>query len=42
MPQLVISKDVTSTLIANGNNWPSYNVPFFKEIYEYAGFEEAF
>jgi hypothetical protein len=38
----MISQDVTKILVANGNYWPSYNVPFFKEIYQFAGFEEAF
>lgn len=36
MPGLVYGADMTSHLLRG--YWPSYNVPFFKQIYEGLGF----
>jgi len=38
IPGLVVAADVTDQLIRG--YWPSYNVPYFKEIYERSGYPE--
>jgi hypothetical protein len=40
MPGKVVSGDVTVHLMTQGY-WPSYNVPFFTEIFDYAGYPSA-
>jgi len=41
MPGLVMSADVTHVLMQQGY-WPSYNIPYFPQIYEYSGTEQMF
>lgn len=36
-----MSEDVTKVMIEQGNYWPSYNVPYFKEMFDYAGYDKA-
>lgn len=36
MPGEVYGADVTQTLV--GGYWPSYNVPFFKKVYDKLGY----
>lgn len=42
MPGLSHSADVTDVMVSQGNYWPSYNVPYFEDVYAYAGFETAY
>lgn len=39
MPGKIVSGDVTDVLISQ-TYWPSYNVPFFTEIFNYAGYDQ--
>lgn len=38
MPGFARVNDVTSVFVAQ-NYWPSYNIPYDREVYEYAGFK---
>jgi hypothetical protein len=40
MPGAVRSADVTH-MLANGGYWPSYNVPYFVDLFDLAGYPEA-
>ncbi len=41
-PGLAISEDVTQVMLNQNNYWPSYNVPYTKEMYRLSGFEAAY
>lgn len=41
MPVVGYNRDVTAVLVAQ-SYWPSYNVPYIKEIYDYAGYQKAY
>ena len=39
LPGFVVSADQTAALRTNGY-WGSYNIPFYKKVYEISGFEQ--
>lgn len=41
-PGLAISEDVTQVMLSQGGYWPSYNVPYTKEMYKLSGFQAAY
>lgn len=41
-PGIAARYDNTEVLIQNGNYWPSYNVPYDKEVYVKSGFQAAY
>lgn len=42
IPGMAPSADVTDVMVAQDNHWPSYNVPYFPEVYKASGFEDAY
>ncbi|XP_015781725.1 putative phospholipase B-like 2 [Tetranychus urticae] len=40
MPNLIVAQDMTSTLFKN-NYWASYNIPYFKEVYQLADYPSS-
>lgn len=41
-PGYAISRDVTKVMLEQDGYWPSYNVPYTKEMYEVSGFQAAY
>jgi hypothetical protein len=41
-PGYAISEDVTAVMLAQDGYWPSYNVPYTKQMYEVSGFQAAY
>ena len=41
-PGITAAKDVTNVFLNNGGYWPSFNIPFQKDVYIVTGFQAAY